>query len=457
MIHIKPPIIVKQLATELGFEAASTDRGADDIQHFRKHQSDDRARHRVEDCRKPRIRSREGASRKRRRRPQSRASGGRSAAASHPKEEELKPRAPIITFMGHVDHGKTSLMDAIRKTRVAAGEAGGITQHIGAYTVEYKGNNITFSIRPVTPLLPQCARAVRTSPTSSCWWSRPMTASCRKRSRRSITPKLRPHVEIMVAINKIDLPGANHRQVKKQLQEHGSDSGRLGRQNGGLRSVGYARHGHRSPARNDGAAGGSDGFEGVAHRNPARHSDRSTGRSRAAGRPPPSSCRWEHLKSASHSSAAIIAGKVKSLIDDKGKPVKEAGPSTPVKVLGFSGLPNAGDEFLVMESERAAKALSEERLEVKASREIDRSSASHARNLLEAAEGKKILRIVLKCDAQGSVEAMVGALWTDREQENRSRNHSFRLSVRFPNRIFCWRAHRMPSSSASTSKWRTWP
>ena len=103
-------------------------------------------------------------------------------------------------------------------------------------------------------------------------------------------------------------------------------------------------------------------------------------------------------------------GKVKSLMDDRGKPIKEAGPSTPVKVLGFSGLPHAGDEFLVMESERSAKTLSEERLVDAARRQAERAAARHAGKFLEAADGKKHLRIVLKCDAQGSLEALIGAL-----------------------------------------------
>src|SRR5213075_646583 len=104
------------------------------------------------------------------------------------------------------------------------------------------------------------------------------------------------------------------------------------------------------------------------------------------------------------------AGKVKSLIDDRGKPMKEAGPSTPVKVLGFSGLPQAGDEFLVMESERSAKTLSEERLLGRRADKLAAPQRATLETLLEAEDGKKHLRIVLKCDAQGSLEALTGAL-----------------------------------------------
>src|SRR5207245_7157004 len=102
--------------------------------------------------------------------------------------------------------------------------------------------------------------------------------------------------------------------------------------------------------------------------------------------------------------------KVKSLLDDRGQPVKEAGPSTPVKVLGFTGLPNAGESFPVMESERAAKQLSDERLEAKRASKLFVPQRATLESLLETAEGQKVLRIVLKCDTQGSLEALIGAL-----------------------------------------------
>src|SRR5205809_6659315 len=103
-------------------------------------------------------------------------------------------------------------------------------------------------------------------------------------------------------------------------------------------------------------------------------------------------------------------GKVKSVLDDRAKPVKEAGPSTPVRVLGFTGLPNAGDEFLVMQSERAAKQLSDERLEAKRASKLFVPQRATLETLLETAGGQKVLRIVLKCDTQGSLEALIGAL-----------------------------------------------
>src|SRR5437588_323708 len=325
------------------------------------------------------------------------------------KEEELKVRGPIITFMGHVDHGKTSLMDAIRKTRVAAGEAGGITQHIGAYTVDYKGSRITFLDTPGHAAF-TAMRARGAHITDIVVLVVAADDGLMPQTLEAIShAKAAPHVKIMVAINKIDLPSVNIDRVKKQLQEQD-----LAPEDWGGETI-------VCPVSATKGIGIDHLLEMMALQAEVmelKASPTATPRGTVieaqveAGRGPTATVivQMGTLKIGDAFICGDYSGKVKSLLDDRGQPIKKAGPSTPVKVLGFTGLPNAGDEFLVMESERSAKTLSEERLQTKRADKLTVPQRATLESLLEAAEGKKNLRIVLKCDAQGSVEALVGAL-----------------------------------------------
>src|SRR5216110_1339681 len=325
------------------------------------------------------------------------------------KAEELKPRAPIITFMGHVDHGKTSLMDAIRKTRVAAGEAGGITQHIGAYTVDHKGHKITFIDTPGHAAF-TAMRARGANVTDIVVLVVAADDGVMPQTIEAINhAKAAPHVEIMVAINKVDLPSANIDKVKKQLQERD-----LTPEDWGGKTIVC----EVSATRGTGIDHLLEMMLLQAEVMDLKASPTAQPRGTVIeaqvepGRGPTATVivQMGTLKVSEPFICGDYSGKVKSLIDDRGEPVKEVGPSTPVKVLGFTGLPNAGDEFLVMESERAVKTLSEERLESKRAEKLFVPQRATLETLLESAAGKKVLRLVLKCDAQGSVEALTTAL-----------------------------------------------
>ena len=409
IIHIKPPIIVKELASQLGLKPHQLIAELMTFNIFAN----------INQTIEPDIASKICESHGFVLEKERREKGGgvhkiEQVVIAPPKpviekEEELKPRGPIITFMGHVDHGKTSLLDAIRKTRVAAGEAGGITQHIGAYSVDYKGTKITFIDTPGHAAF-TAMRARGANVTDIVVLVVAADDGLMPQTLEAIShAKAAPHVKIMVAINKIDLPSVNIDRVKKQLQEQD-----LAPEDWGGETI-------VCPVSATKGIGIDHLLEMMALQAEVmelKASPTATPRGTVieaqveAGRGPTATVivQMGTLKIGDAFICGDYSGKVKSLLDDRGQPIKKAGPSTPVKVLGFTGLPNAGDEFLVMESERSVKTLSEERLQTKRADKLTVPQRATLESLLEAAEGKKNLRIVLKCDAQGSVEALVGAL-----------------------------------------------
>jgi translation initiation factor IF-2 len=409
VIHIKPPIIVKQLAIELGLKPHQL---IAELMSFNIFANINQT---IEPDIASKIAENHGFVLEKERREKGAGVHKIEQVVVAPpppliqKEEELKPRGPIITFMGHVDHGKTSLMDAIRKTRVAAGEAGGITQHIGAYTVDYKGNKVTFLDTPGHAAF-TAMRARGTNVTDIVVLVVAADDGVMPQTIEAINhAKAAPRVKIMVAINKIDLQGANIDRVKKQLQEHG-----LTPEDWGGETIVC----EVSATRGTGIDHLLEMMLLQAEVMELKASPTATPRGTVieaqveAGRGPTATVivQMGTLKIGEPFICGDYWGKVKSLIDDRGNPVKGAGPSTPVKVLGFTGLPNAGNELLVMESERTAKTLSEERVEAKRAEKLSVPQRATLETLLEAADGKKVLRIVLKCDVQGSVEALVGSL-----------------------------------------------
>ena len=409
IIHIKPPIIVKELASQLGLKPHQLIAELMALNIFAN------VNQTVEPDIATQVCAKHGFVFEMERREKG---GGvhkveQVVVAPPPpvieKEEELKTRGPIITFMGHVDHGKTSLMDAIRKTRVAAGEAGGITQHIGAYTVDYKGSRITFLDTPGHAAF-TAMRARGAHVTDIVVLVVAADDGLMPQTLEAIShAKAAPHVKIMVAINKIDLPSANVDRVKKQLQER-----ELSPEDWGGDTIVC----EVSATKGTGIDHLLEMMALQAEVMELKASPTATPRGTVIeaqvepGRGPTATVivQMGTLKTGDPFICGDYGGKIKSLMDDRGQPIKQAGPSTPVRVLGFSGLPQAGDEFLVMESERSAKTLSEERLLDRRADKLSVPQRATLESLLEAADGKKHLRIVLKCDAQGSLEALSGAL-----------------------------------------------
>jgi translation initiation factor IF-2 len=323
-------------------------------------------------------------------------------------EAELKTRAPIIAFMGHVDHGKTSLMDAIRKTRVTAGEAGGITQHIGAYSVTYQGKPITFLDTPGHAAF-TAMRARGANITDIVVIVVAADDGLMPQTLEAINHAKAAKVNIMVAINKIDLAGANIDRVKKQLQDQGLTPDDWG---------GETTCCPVSATKGTGIDHLLEMMTLQAELMDLKASPTAPPRGTVieaqieAGRGPTATIivRMGTLKTGDAFICGDYSGKVKALFDDLGKSIKSAGPSTPVKVVGFSGLPGAGDEFLVMDSERSAKTLSEERLLDSRNKKMVAPQRATLESLFHAADTHKTLRIVLKADVQGSLEAIITSL-----------------------------------------------
>ena len=336
-----------------------------------------------------------------------------------PPEEttNLAPtRPPVITFMGHVDHGKTSLLDAIRKTRVAAGEAGGITQHIGAYNIERNGHVITFLDTPGHEAF-TAMRARGTNITDIAvivvaaddgLMPTTLEAISHAKAAQAANPN---HFAIMVAINKIDLPGANVDRVKGQLQEKGLTPEDWG--GTVICCPVSATKGTGMDKLLENMILQSEILELRADSNcPARGAVIES--QIEVGRGPNATLIVQHgtLRVGDAFISGPFWGKVKALINDKGANIKEAGPSTPVKVLGFNGNPSPGEEFTVMRNDREARQVAEERSESNRMDKLAPSRPVTLENLFDSiADGqKKNLNVILKTDVQGSLEAIIEAL-----------------------------------------------
>ena len=324
--------------------------------------------------------------------------------------EKLELRAPIITFMGHVDHGKTSLLDYLRKSKVVDGEAGGITQHIGAYRVEHGGHPITFIDTPGHAIFTEM-RARGADVTDIIVLVVAADDGIMPQTKEAISHAKAAGKTIIVAINKCDVTGADPMRVKTQLMEHDLMSTDLGGKTEVVEVSAITGQGMNELAELMGLQ--AEVLELKA--NPEANARAAVIEAKIQpGKGPTATVVVEAgtLRVGTPFICGPYAGKVKSLLNDRGEQVKKAGPATPVEVLGFAELPNVGDELVAMENERAAKKLSDERqLELRQSR-LERPKKSRMEDMLARVEGgqKAELKIILKCDVQGSVEAIRGAI-----------------------------------------------
>ena len=327
--------------------------------------------------------------------------------------DALRPRPPVVTFMGHVDHGKTSLLDKIRNTRVVKGESGGITQHIGAYTVELNDNKITFLDTPGHAAF-TAMRARGANLTDIVVLVVAADDGVMPQTIEAIKHAKAAGVCILIAMNKMDLRSANPDRLKQQLQEHDI----MVEEWGG--SVGCcpvsAETGEGIDALLERILLESEMLELKANPNkPA--SGFVVEAQMEPGMGPTASVlvKGGTLKVGDNVICGKYWGRIKALISDQGTKIRAAGPSTAVKILGLTNVPGAGDEFQAMTSDRDAKALSEALQQEERISQLEGGVAPKKMSLDDlfgAAESdeKKELKVIIKADVQGSIEAIAHSL-----------------------------------------------
>ena len=326
------------------------------------------------------------------------------------EESDLKHRSPIVTVMGHVDHGKTKLLDAIRKTDVVAGEFGGITQHIGAYQVETPKGRITFLDTPGHEAFTKM-RARGAQVTDIVILVVAANDGVMPQTREAIDHAKAAKLPIIVAINKIDLPEANPDRVKTQLSELGLIPEDWG---------GTTQFCEISALQKKGISELLDAIllQAEVLELKANYDRRAEGKvieSRIdQGRGIVATVIVERgtLRVGDPFVAGIFPGKVRALFNDKGERIEEAIPSTPVEVIGFEGIPNAGDPFEAVEDEKFAREISGKRQELKKYEEAKNVKKVTLDNLYSTIEAGDVqeLKVIIKADVQGSVEALKGLL-----------------------------------------------
>ncbi len=322
---------------------------------------------------------------------------------------DLQPRAPVITIMGHVDHGKTSLLDAIRNANVAAGEAGGITQHIGAYRVSTKNGDVVFLDTPGHEAFTEMrARGAQVTDivvlvVAADDGVMPQTVEALNHARDAEVP-------IIVAVNKIDKPGAQPDRIRQQLSGHGLQPEEWGGQTIYCDVSARAKLGIDKLL--EMLALQSEVLELKA--NPDKPAKGVVIEARMDSKRGPVATMLVQEGTLRIGDSVVVGeelGKVRAMMDDKGRQLQSAGPSTPVEVLGLSGVPRAGEVLNVVSDERSSKELVEHRRQRRIEKERAKAGPVSLDKLMDAMKaGLKELKIILKADVQGSVEALSSAL-----------------------------------------------
>ncbi|HEY4242448.1 MAG TPA: translation initiation factor IF-2 [Kofleriaceae bacterium] len=326
-------------------------------------------------------------------------------------DEHLLPRSPVVTIMGHVDHGKTSLLDAIRKTRVAAGEAGGITQHIAAYKVTAPGHgDIVFLDTPGHEAFTEM-RARGAQATDIVVLVVAANDGVMPQTLEALAHAKDAKVTIIVAVNKIDTPDAQPDRVRQQL----ADKGLIPEEWGGdtIYVNVSALRGENIDKLLESIAISAEVLELKA--NPDKPASGLVIEARLdRNRGPMATVLIQEgtLRVGDMVVAGRTFGKVRAMLDDLGRSVEEAGPSTPIEVLGLDGVPDAGDQVNGAEDDKVAKQVVEHRRQQERKRELGSKQRFSLENLMErnSENATKELKIVLKADVQGSAEALKTSL-----------------------------------------------
>src|SRR3990170_3740303 len=337
-------------------------------------------------------------------------------------ETSLQPRPPVVTIMGHVDHGKTSLLDAIRSTNVTAQEAGGITQHIGAYHVQVDGRGVTFLDTPgheaFTAMRARGAKVtdIVVLVVAADDGVMPQTVEAINHARAAEVP-------IIVAINKIDKPDADMERVKRGLSEHGLMSEEWGGDATFVPVSAKTKEG--IPHLLEMLLLQADILELKA--NPDKLARGTIIEAKLdRGRGPVATVLVQEgtLRVGDSFVCGVFHGKVRAMIDDKGQKIEVAPPASPVEILGFQGVPQAGDSFVALTDEAKARQVAEYRHGKRRESELVKTSRISLEDLYDQikAGDVKELRVVLKADVHGSVEALTEAM-------NRLSNDEVKLRV----------------------------